>query len=192
MDTSNNVSVEEPQGNVVEQLGDKLLEKVLKHANARMVYGDPVQQGDRTIIPVARVSARFGFGGGSGTGKRAGEGSSSGTGGGGGGDIKAVPIGYIEMTPQGTEFRPIEDETQIAMAGIRIGLVFVIGLIIIGWRLSGRRKKPSLAEQVEKRRQRLAEAVPVPSFAGVAEPVARVAPLIARRAKAARRKVRAA
>ncbi|HEX7298745.1 MAG TPA: hypothetical protein VF257_07040 [Solirubrobacteraceae bacterium] len=56
---------------------------------ARMCYGEPVRVDGRTVIPVARVRAAGGLG------QR-----------GGGGRLDAVPVGYIEVTADGTRFEP--------------------------------------------------------------------------------------
>ncbi len=76
---------------VVEQLG-----------GARLCYGEPVREAGRTIIPVARVRAQGGGGFGRGP-------DDQGGGGGGGGTLRAVPVGYIEVGPEGSRFQPIQD-----------------------------------------------------------------------------------
>jgi hypothetical protein len=57
---------------------------------ARLCYGEPVRVDGRTVIPVARVRAAGGLG------RR-----------GGGGRLDAVPVGYIDVSPDGTRFEPI-------------------------------------------------------------------------------------
>jgi len=85
---------------------------------ARLCYGDPIREGGRTIIPVARVRAAGG--GGWGTGQQV---DSAGGGGGGGGSLDARPVGFIEVGPEGTRFQPIdaggtlERTLQVAGAG---------------------------------------------------------------------------
>ena len=74
---------------------------------ARLCYGKPVQAGDRVVIPVARVRAAGGFGSGE---------DDRGGGGGGGGAIDAAPVGFIEVTPQGTRFESIPDPAGTALA----------------------------------------------------------------------------
>lgn len=69
---------------------------------ARLCYGEPVIAEGRTVIPVARVSARGGLGFG---------GDEADGGGGGGGRLNATPVGYIEITADGTRFTPIDDGT---------------------------------------------------------------------------------
>ena len=104
---------------MAEQLSDAVLGRVLSRASARLVYGEPVTQGERTIVPVANVATRFGFGGGS-SASNAGDAPSSGGGMGGGGDLRAKPLGYIEVTPEGSRFVTIEDETEIAQTALRV------------------------------------------------------------------------
>ena len=58
------------------------------------MFGNPVERGDVTVIPVAR--ARWGFGGGGGRNRR----NEPGSGGGGGASVS--PIGYIEIHTDGT------------------------------------------------------------------------------------------
>jgi uncharacterized spore protein YtfJ len=78
---------------------------------ARLVYGEPVEAGGRTVIPVARVrmSGGWGFGRG-GSGADDGEGS----GGGGGGHLDATPVGFIEVGPAGSQFHEIPDPDRTA------------------------------------------------------------------------------
>ena len=79
---------------------ERLAERVGVTASAKSVYGEPVEHGGVTIIPVAKV--RYGFGGGSGK-------KSHKEGEGGGGALQAAPLGYIEMKDGETQFRPIRD-----------------------------------------------------------------------------------
>ena len=93
-------------------------------ATVKNVYGEPVSQGDRTVIPVARVAYAFGGGGG----VRDSEGTPEGRGGGGGGRMSASPAGVVEITSTGTRFIPYTDWPQlvsVVAASLIIG--FVIG-----------------------------------------------------------------
>jgi uncharacterized spore protein YtfJ len=69
---------------------------------SRLCYGEPIRDGVRTVVPVARVRAAGGGGWGN-------DATSSGAGGGGGGALDARPIGFIEVGPEGTRFEPIHD-----------------------------------------------------------------------------------
>ena len=103
---------------------ERMAERVGGKASVRAVFGDPIERGGVTVIPVAKV--RWGFGGGAGTGPvavgpgrpgasplsdatvspgSAPDATSSGTGGGGG--VTADPIGWLEIGPDGASFQPI-------------------------------------------------------------------------------------
>jgi uncharacterized spore protein YtfJ len=69
---------------------------------SRLCYGEPIRDAGRTVIPVARVRAVGGLGLGRGP-------VDQGGGGGGGGTLDALPLGYIEIGPEGTRFQRIED-----------------------------------------------------------------------------------
>jgi len=86
----------------------RLAERVGAAAQASAVFGQPVERGGLTVIPVAR--ATWGFGGGSG--EKAAE-----RGLGGGGGTSVVPIGYIEVRDMGAEFKPIRSPRVLMAAG---------------------------------------------------------------------------
>jgi uncharacterized spore protein YtfJ len=99
-----------------------VIERLVSGVGVRTVYGEPIQAGDRTIVPVARVG--FGFGGGGGSHPRPGEDGDEGGGGGGGGSTR--PVGVVEITPAGTRFVPIHDRRALAGAfavGVLVGLL---------------------------------------------------------------------
>ncbi len=60
-------------------------------AKSETVIGEPVTVGDRTVIPVVKISVGFGAGGGQGEDEK----SRSGFGGGGGGGAKIEPAAFI-------------------------------------------------------------------------------------------------
>jgi uncharacterized spore protein YtfJ len=82
-----------------------LHEVIARMGGARLCYGDPVETGRRTVIPVARVFTAGGFGYGAGSEPP----QSTGEGGGGGGVLDARPIGYIELGDEGSCFHAIKD-----------------------------------------------------------------------------------
>jgi uncharacterized spore protein YtfJ len=99
---------------------ERIAERVGGNASVRAVFGEPIERGGITIIPVARV--RWAFGGGAGRGPIAmgpGTGTDSsptqptineglsGMGTGAGGGVTADPIGYLEIGPDGATFKPI-------------------------------------------------------------------------------------
>jgi uncharacterized spore protein YtfJ len=97
----------------------ELFRSLVNQAGAKTVYNDPISGEGRTIVPVAQV--RCGFGGGSG--KRAGR---DGEGGGGGGFV-ARPVGFIEISAEGTRFVRIVDPLPLALA---VGLGVCVGLVV--------------------------------------------------------------
>jgi uncharacterized spore protein YtfJ len=96
---------------------ERLAQQVQVNANAKQVYGEPVERDGATIIPVAKV--QWGFGGGSlgrGPAER----------GGGGGGVRAYPTGFIELRNGKAEFRPIQDPMAPALlagVGLAVGLL---------------------------------------------------------------------
>jgi len=89
-------------------------------ASVRNVYGDPVNIGGRTVIPIARVS--YGFGAGRGLGGNE-ETKSERGGSGGGAGMSARPVGALEITEAGTRFIPLIDPA-------RLGVALMVGLLI--------------------------------------------------------------
>ena len=74
----------------------KSLTDLIQHnLGIRHVYGEPVENGDTTVIPVA--AAQFAFGGGEGQTEKQ-------QGGGGGGWVQMNPVGALEIGPRGTRF----------------------------------------------------------------------------------------
>lgn len=111
---------------MLEKVIDGIVGKVIDNAGSRTVFGEPIQQGDRTVIPISRVSYRFGFGAGSGPEVETG-GPAPG-GGGGGGMLDARPVGFIETTADGSWFEPVIDwsrivQTMFTFTGIGIALL---------------------------------------------------------------------
>ncbi|HEV7238771.1 MAG TPA: spore germination protein GerW family protein [Thermoanaerobaculia bacterium] len=98
---------------------ERLAQQIQVNANAKQVYGEPVERDGTTIIPVAKV--QWGFGGG-GIGRGAAER------GGGGGGARAYPTGFIELRDGKAEFRPIQDPMAtvlLAAAGLVAGMLLV-------------------------------------------------------------------
>jgi uncharacterized spore protein YtfJ len=100
------------------------VENMMKRLNVNTVFGEPIKEGDQTVIPVASVSYAFGFGAGYGSGQskseeegqppNVGEGAGSGAGAMG----KAKPQGVLRITAEGVHFEPTMDPKTIALAGI--------------------------------------------------------------------------
>lgn len=101
-------------------LVETLAERLGGAASAARVFGEPVQRGRVTVIPVARI--RYGFGGGSGR-QPSGE-----EGGGGGGGVSARPLGYIELRDGASRYRPIRDPIALLPLAATAGLLLWWGL----------------------------------------------------------------
>lgn len=118
---------------------DAILERLQHSANVRTVYGEPIERGDRTVVPVARVA--YGFGGGFGRGGSRANGSDgayrsespdsrtdngSGSGGGVGGGASATPIGALEIDDDGARFVRFDERKRsvtLLLAGLAVGLL---------------------------------------------------------------------
>jgi len=108
----------------IEEFLQSLPERLRAGAGVDRVFGEPIQAGEKTIIPVARV--RYGFGGGMGTsGKALPSNDDSADGGGGGAGVITAPVGVFEVTPEETKFIPTGDKKKFALAilgGLLLGL----------------------------------------------------------------------
>ena len=71
-------------------------------ARTESVVGQPIVIGDRTIVPVIKITVGFGAGGGGGEGEKA----RSGFGGGGGGGARVEPAAFIIMEEDGIRLLP--------------------------------------------------------------------------------------
>lgn len=77
---------------------ERLADKLGANAGASAVFGKPVKEGGRTVVPVAQTVIGTGGGGGGD--------SAQGSGLGAGGGAMTKPLGYIEVTADGAAFVP--------------------------------------------------------------------------------------
>jgi hypothetical protein len=113
---------------------------------ARLCFGRPVQLKNRTVIPVASVRTAGGWGFGNDEhGQR---------GGGGGGALDARPVGFIEISPEGTRFERIDD----GRAALRAIAAGSLALLVAGRLLTRRRRRAALPRVPLQRRLRRASA----------------------------------
>lgn len=98
-------------------------------ATVKNVYGEPISRGDRTIIPIARISYGFGGGGGAHDGEQASQSQISKRlgGGGGGGRMSAVPAGALEITSTRTHFITFHDWRKLAPV---VAISFALGFVL--------------------------------------------------------------
>lgn len=97
------------------------MDRFLSAASVEAVYGQPIQEGENTVIPAAEVLSIAGFGLGSGSGPQRPDGNEEpggGAGGGGGGHVLSRPVAAIVISPAGVRVEPIVDVTKIALAGL--------------------------------------------------------------------------
>ncbi len=76
--------------NRVSEIMKDIVGEIRNIANSQTVVGQPIQAGDKTVIPVVKVTLGFGAGGGQGEDQ-----SKSGFGGGGGGGVRVEPAAFI-------------------------------------------------------------------------------------------------
>ena len=97
-------------GVAFDNLVEKALERLARSADARVIFGEPISSGGRTIVPVARVA--YGFGAALGpqddtqrtpAGNQAAD-LAGHAGGGGAGGVTARPVGVLEVSYLGTRF----------------------------------------------------------------------------------------
>lgn len=105
-----------------DHLLERLADLVGAKAGVHAVFGEPIERGSLTVVPVARVRWGFGGGGGIATGPPGGPASGSG----GGGGVVADPVGYLEIGPAGAAFRPIRDPYPSPLFLIAAGLTAAI------------------------------------------------------------------
>jgi uncharacterized spore protein YtfJ len=104
---------------MLQNIGESLASGV----TVKSVFGDAIQVGGKTVVPVAKV--RFGFGAGAGA-RGAGHhsnGQESEEGGGGGGGGTAFPVGALEITPTRTRFVPFVD-LRLLGGAFALGVLF--------------------------------------------------------------------
>lgn len=106
----------------------ELLNKTQGDINVRRVFGEPIQQGDATIVPAAKVSG----GGGGGEGKGPEE---QGSGSGGGFGLSARPVGAFVIRNGQVRWRPAIDVNRVIL-GMQI--VVATGLLVLGKLLQAR------------------------------------------------------
>ncbi len=120
----------------LQHVGDTL-ERFLKVADVGKAFGEPIRQGETTIVPVAEVMTAMGMGLGFGGGTEAGR---EGGGGGGGGAAMARSVAVVVASPEGVRVEPVIDFTKIALAAITAG-----GVMLGTW-LKMRRAQKAISE----------------------------------------------
>ncbi|MBB5780707.1 spore germination protein GerW family protein [Nonomuraea jabiensis] len=111
----------------------KVVEQAKDAATVKRVFGEPVQQGDVIVIPVARVVQ----GGGGGDGRGKGE-SGEGGGSGGGFGFSATPAGVFVLKDGDVSWRPAVDVNRIVLGG---QIVLIVAALTVRSILKKRRRR---------------------------------------------------
>ncbi|MFG6192085.1 spore germination protein GerW family protein [Nonomuraea sp. JJY05] len=111
----------------------KVVEQAKDVATVKRVFGEPVQQGDVVVIPVARVVQ----GGGGGDGRGRGE-SGEGGGSGGGFGFSATPAGVFVVKDGEVSWRPAVDVNRIVLGG---QIVLIVAALTVRSILKKRRRR---------------------------------------------------
>lgn len=110
-----------------EEIINTITERVKDTANVKVVFGDPVESGGVTVIPVATVKVAGGGGGGKGHGATLTEEGMEVEGGMGMGlQITSKPLGYIEIVNGSARLVPIADVTKLAIGGMIAGTLALL------------------------------------------------------------------
>ena len=122
---------------------EQALSRLVITASADAVFGEPVVNGDTTVIPCSEVA--IGMGMGSGGGPIDENGNPTGSGSGGGGGARGRPVAAIVITQDGVRVEPIFDITKIVLASLTTGtfILLWIGRLFLMKRSS---RGPSLSK----------------------------------------------
>ncbi len=124
---------------------ERTLDRLLAVADVDKVFGEPIRQGETTIIPAAEVVTGIGFGFGLGFGRGSSPSAAlpgatepalaaddcrlpDGGGGGGGGGAEGRPVAVVVATPRGVRVEPVIDFTKVALAALTAG-----GFMLATW-----------------------------------------------------------
>jgi uncharacterized spore protein YtfJ len=103
---------------------EQALSKLVLTASVDAVFGEPVVNGNTTVIPCSEVV--MGMGMGSGAGPVDENGNQTGSGSGGGGGARSRPIAAIVITEDGVRVEPILDLTKIVLASLTTGAFILL------------------------------------------------------------------
>lgn len=104
---------------------DQTLDRVARAARPDVVFGQPVERGDTTVIPCCEVALGMGMGGGTGAspastepGKETGKEAGTGEGIGAGGGARGRPVAVIVLSRGRVQVQPIVDVTRVGLAAL--------------------------------------------------------------------------
>lgn len=96
-----------------------ILDRARDTMNIKRVFGEPIHEGDLTIIPVARVAGGAG----------AGSGPDDEGGSGGGFGVSAAGIGVYEIRNGTATFKPAVDVNRVILGG---QIIAAVAIIVVG------------------------------------------------------------
>ena len=108
---------------------EQALSKLVITASADAVFGEPVVNGNTTVIPCSEVVIGMGLG--SGGGPKDENGNPTGSGSGGGGGARSRPVAAIVITQEGVRVEPIFDITKIVLASLGTFILLWIGRLFL-------------------------------------------------------------
>lgn len=124
----------------VQSVIDSVTARIKETANVRVVFGDPVEVRDVTIIPVATVAVTGGGGGGisaADADDRSNDDQERGLG--LGMHITSTPVGYIEVRDGEATMVDIVDKNKLAIGGLIIGGALLLTFAkLITWKIKHR------------------------------------------------------
>ena len=105
----------------------------------RRVFGEPIHQGDVTLVPVARVMGGSGYGDGDGEWRKPTDGDETGTGSGSGGGfgVNVTPVGVYVVRGTDVTWQPAMDLNRTILGGQIVG---ALALLLIARGLRRRRR----------------------------------------------------
>ena len=93
--------------NNVAELLKSIVGELKQIASTESIVGEPITIGERTLVPIIRISIGFGAGGGEGSDNQ----NRGGFGGGGGGGARIEPAAFIVIEPDGISLLPAKPGT---------------------------------------------------------------------------------
>jgi len=105
----------------------------------RRVFGEPIHQGDVTLVPVARVMGGSGYGDGDGEWRKptAGDETGTGSGSGGGFGVNVTPVGVYVVRGTDVTWQPAMDLNRTILGGQIVG---ALALLLIARAMRRRRR----------------------------------------------------
>ena len=105
----------------------------------RRVFGEPIHQGDVTLVPVARVMGGSGYGDGDGEWRKPTDGDETGTGSGSGGGfgVNVTPVGVYVVRGTDVTWQPAMDLNRTILGGQIVG---ALALLLIARAMRRRRR----------------------------------------------------